>query len=291
MHLKKFVSFYNTTLNSIKNKKILIEDTININKEWKLSEKHIGHLQQTIVDNNNIINKYSLLIHSNPELYSMFINMNSINHITDIMGVCDTMNYQYQFSSISIIDIYYINSIIKFLIVQTICNNLFNQPLELVDMENDDEILHNKLIEDNSQIKIQFLIDILDKFNSIMELHDVTKPMIDENWDKMGEMDKQNIIKRIDKKDKEQRDVDRTLKSYKLGEWSKGLLSSVWKYDDIAYDKEVNIYQQPVVDDAVHEAPPLEMGEGEKEEEMEYQIDEGIFDDDDDAVEINDNTD
>ena len=211
--------------------------------------------------------------------------MNSINHINDIMGVCDTMNYQYQYSSISIIDIYYINSIIKFLIVQTIYNNLFNHSLELEDMENDDEI------QDNNLIKVQFLIDILDKFNSIMELHDVTKPMIDENWDKMGEMDKQNIIKRIDKKDKEQRDVDRTLKSYKLGEWSKGLLSSVWKYDDIAYDKEVNIYQQPVMDDAGDGGPPLEMGEGEKEEEMEYQIEEGIFDDDDDGVEINDNTD
>ena len=284
-NLKKFVSFYNTTLISIKNKKILIEDTIHINKEWKLSEKHIGHLQQTIVDNNSIINKYSQLIHSNPELYSIFINMNSINHINDIMGVCDTMNYQYQYSSISIIDIYYINSIIKFLIVQTIYNNLFNHSLELEDMENDDEI------QDNNLIKVQFLIDILDKFNSIMELHDVTKPMIDENWDKMGEMDKQNIIKRIDKKDKEQRDVDRTLKSYKLGEWSKGLLSSVWKYDDIAYDKEVNIYQQPVMDDAGDGGPPLEMGEGEKEEEMEYQIEEGIFDDDDDGVEINDNTD
>ena len=278
-NLKKFATFYNTTLHSIKNKKMLIEDTININKEWKLSEKHIGHLQQMILDNNSITNKYSQMIHSNPELYSIFDNMNSIN-INHIMGVCDTINYQYQFASISIIDIHYINSIIKYLIMETIYNNLFDQPLEL---------------EDN-QIKGQFLIDILDKFNYMMELQDITKTIIDENWDKMGEFDKQNIIKRIDKKDKEQRDVDRTLKSYKLGEWSKGLLSSVWKYDDIAYDKEVNIYEPPMVDGGIEEGPmgegPLvEMGEGEKEEEIEYQIEDDLFDDDDDGVEIDDNMD
>lgn len=286
-NLKQFVSFYNNTLNSIKNKKMFIEDTININKEWKLSDKHIGHLKEMIVNNNKLINKYSQMIHSNATILPIFTNMNSIN-ISNIIGICDKMNYEYQYTSISIIDITYINSIIKYLIIQTIYNNIFIEPLELEDMVIDDELEPINLVDNDNEIKVQFLIDILDEFKSIMELKDVTKTNIDENWDKMGEIDKQKIISRIDKKDKEQRDVDRTLKSCKLGEWSKGLLNSVWKYDEVAYDKEVNLSEPVVIDNDV---PPSPIGEGDREEALEYEIDDGLFDDDDDGLEPDDNTD
>ena len=283
-NLLYFYHYLYNTIICIINNKLMFKETMNIPTIWNLSQKHQDDLKILFTNNNSIINKYSLLCSEDESMKSLFMELKTImdnNYfMTELYGIChNNSNIDY---------IIYTNIIMKYFIIKILYSFYYEKKIDInqIDLLHQDQAdINPEDLETSNDTINQLLLEIITKYQEYINRNNITPTTIDENWDKMGEIDKQRIIKRIDGKTDAQREVDRALKQSKLGEWAKGLSSSVWKYDQEAYDTEQALIEEINNNEELVNQP---VDQGEQEEQENYEIEEDLFEDDDEDGNIDD---
>ncbi len=120
--------------------------------------------------------------------------------------------------------------------------NLYIDHIFMLYIRADQENIYNKLI-------VNVLYTFVENF--IREIHypNITEQVIQEKIEKLEREEKNTITNRLKNMNEMQRRLSNIQKELKLGEWSVGLTTSLWKYDQEAYDAMRDTEMQKLIDE------------------------------------------
>jgi hypothetical protein len=128
--------------------------------------------------------------------------------------------------------------------------NLYIDHIFMLYIHADQENIYNKLI-------VNVLYTFIENF--IREIHypNITEEVIQDKIEKIEREEKNEMTTRLKNMNEMQRRLSNVQKELKLGEWSVGLTTSLWKYDQEAYDAMVDKEMQKMLDDRTSEIAML----------------------------------
>jgi hypothetical protein len=132
-------------------------------------------------------------------------------------------------------------------------NRLFNLYIDhifMIYIRADKENIYNKLI-------VNVLYAFIENF--IREIHypNITEKEIQEKIEAIEREEKNEMTTRLKNMNEMQRRLSNVQKELKLGEWSVGLTTSLWKYDQEAYDAMVDKEMKKMIEDRTSEIAML----------------------------------
>jgi hypothetical protein len=131
--------------------------------------------------------------------------------------------------------------------------NLYIDHIFMLYIRADRENIYNKLI-------VNVLCAFIENF--VREIHypNITEEVIQERIETLEREEKNEMTTRLKNMNEMQRRLSNIQKDLKLGEWSVGLTTSLWKYDQEAYDAMKDKEMQKLLDD---KASDIAMSNGE----------------------------
>lgn len=114
----------------------------------------------------------------------------------------------------------------------------------------DQENIYNKLI-------VSILYTFIENFKREIEYPNMTEQVIQEKIEILEREEKNEMTTRLKNLNEMQRRLSNIQKDLKLGDWSVGLTTSLWKYDQEAYDAMRDKEMQKLMDDKASEIAGL----------------------------------